>query len=404
MATQQLGYGVSGNIGVLGIANANGNFTYYADYRTAIAAAKSGDEIVQFADIVETKPVTIILKNGVNINLNGFTYTVVSTTYNFSSTAAITCTIMNGKLVGGVSINNVSANITTNCIINGTVLINAGTWTGGVINGTISSDLSVSNNVTINNVYATAGNFILNSTTTNINNSVFVSSSGIAVFGATTNGNNLRFNGCIFFSSASYGLGIYSSQNIYMYNCVCISTGSIAIATGSGGTSVNLTAISTASHAMYTCYTKHYNVFAYSSAGNALGGNGANPIGGSTQYSVFSNTFYGGTLIATAAALIPNTDYLGETARNNSFIGTTLDCQWNNPAGYCVVNSDKVINCYLKVANVRANAITSTPNKQNPVPCYIVNNIFQGMLKPIADNVIQAQQNTRDLFNNIAIG
>ena len=66
---QQLGYGVSGNIGVLGIVNENGNYTYYADYTSAMIAAKSGNTIVQFANIVERKPITITLKNGVNINL-----------------------------------------------------------------------------------------------------------------------------------------------------------------------------------------------------------------------------------------------------------------------------------------------------------------------------------------------
>jgi hypothetical protein len=135
-----------------------------------------------------------------------------------------------------------------------------------------------------------------------------------------------------------------------------------------------------------------------------LGGNGSNIIFTGNIFSVRGNVFYGGTLISTVAALIPNTNPNGETARNNSFIGTTLDCQWNNRAGYCVVNSNIVINCFLKTANRKANAITSTPNTENPVSCYAFNNTFLGMEKPIADNVILAQQNIPDLYDNISLG
>ena len=67
MATQQLGYNQSGNVGVLGISDGKGGYVYYNDYTTALREAVSGQTIVQFADIIERKP-TITLKNGVNIN------------------------------------------------------------------------------------------------------------------------------------------------------------------------------------------------------------------------------------------------------------------------------------------------------------------------------------------------
>ena len=70
MAIQQLGYNVSGNIGVLGIADSSGNWKYYPDYTTALREAVSGQTIVQFADIVEYRNISILLKDGVNINMN----------------------------------------------------------------------------------------------------------------------------------------------------------------------------------------------------------------------------------------------------------------------------------------------------------------------------------------------
>ena len=406
---QQLGYGVSGNIGVLGIADSRGDYTYYSDYTSAMIAAKSGDVVVQFANIVERKSITITLKNGVNINLNGFTYTVTTTgIYNFSTTAAVVCSISNGTITGGISINNASANITTNCTINGTVLINAGNLSGGVINGAVITPNVTSGNVTINNICVNGyGSFALNSTTITINNCIFSATGTLAVECNTQNGTRLQFNSCTFISLAGYALCSNNGLNLRTYNCVCISTASVSLAVGTiggGGEHTNLISISTASFALLSINTTYYNVYAYTTGNNALGGNGSFIIMGSNTYSVYSNVFYGGTLISTVAALIPNTVGNSETARNNSFIGTTLDCQWNNRAGYCVVNSNIVINCFLKTAHRKANAITSTPNTQNPVSCYAFNNTFLGMEKPIADNVILSQQNIPDLYDNILLG
>jgi len=104
---QQLGYNNPGqDTGVVGIANGQGDYVCYPDYTTAMAAAKAGDTIVQFADIVEYRQITIILKNGVNINMNGFTYELKATTdiaafqdrLTAGGSGGVTMSLMNGTI------------------------------------------------------------------------------------------------------------------------------------------------------------------------------------------------------------------------------------------------------------------------------------------------------------------
>ena len=67
---------VASNFGILGIADAAGEYTYYADYTTAMAAASAGDVIEQFGNITETGAIEITWKPDVLINSNGYKYTL----------------------------------------------------------------------------------------------------------------------------------------------------------------------------------------------------------------------------------------------------------------------------------------------------------------------------------------
>jgi len=94
---------VGGSSGIFGIANASGVYTYYATFTLAMAAATSGQTIEIFADVTETGAVEITLKNGVNINGNGHTYTLnnsgTSNALKVTNSTSIDCSILNLNVV-----------------------------------------------------------------------------------------------------------------------------------------------------------------------------------------------------------------------------------------------------------------------------------------------------------------
>ena len=415
---QQLGYGVSGNIGVLGIADSQGGYTYYADYTSALQSAKAGDTIVQFANIIETRPVVLTLKNGVNLNLNGFTYTVNNSKSNIAITdnnVAVTCNIMNGKIslllnqssvVGySIYIQNGSSNITTDCNIEGTLFVtggvvvyNAGTWVGGKINLINPNDNYVIRNIGImSNVYASGSDF---GNDGGILNNCIMNSTGSRCF-VTSVSTVSTWNNCISVGGA-YG-GIYNINYaatiipMRVNNCVFISAGIAQYATSVTGTFTNCVFISTANIAFSGPENKCYNCLMYSTANIAVGVN-------STRHG--GNSYYNCTLISTVAATVSiNNNYYWHGP--DTFINSTIDCQWNNVGGHCIIstgipgiNTYNVIGCHLKVINRNAKCLNSV----YIMPSTYINNTFIGSNYPISDNLVQIQQKVPDLYDNISIG
>jgi hypothetical protein len=86
--------------GPFGISNTSGSYTYYTTFSASIAAATSGQTVEMFADITETGSVTVTLKNGVNINGNGHTYTLTNPTgpNAFSLPSNATCFLFDAVL------------------------------------------------------------------------------------------------------------------------------------------------------------------------------------------------------------------------------------------------------------------------------------------------------------------
>ena len=418
---QQLGYNNPGNNGPLGIADSQGGYTYYADYTSALKNAKAGDTIVQFANIIEPRPIVLILKNGVNINMNGFTYTSllfptgannVTPVFLWDGNIAVTCTISNGSFKSShtsatgvmVYIQNASSNITTNCYFesvstsfnNFVLLRNVGIWTGGKFYHSGSpAEYSYVNSGRLNNAYLESGVY-------GVNNGGYVNNCIIS--GGTVGiGGGGYVSNCVMLGVN----GIYiNNGGGRFYNCISISITSPAGYLYANGICVNCVFISTASHALSIQYFALHNAFIYSTAAPALGGGG---VGGSGIGNL-GNTFWNSTLISTTNSVSGywRTSALNTNAGASSFINCTLDCQWNNPAGHCFVSDNRygatagyiVSNCYLKVSNVNAKCLHATL----PSPLYFVNNIFQGTQKPVSDNISQQQINTRDLYNNILIG
>ena len=62
--------------GIWSIPNAAGKDIYYDTFQDALDNASSGDTVYLHTNVLEPSPVTVGLKDGVNVNFNGFTYTL----------------------------------------------------------------------------------------------------------------------------------------------------------------------------------------------------------------------------------------------------------------------------------------------------------------------------------------
>jgi hypothetical protein len=64
------------SFGPIGISDSSGQYTYYNTLSSAAAAATAGDTIVFFTNIVESGAVTVVIPDQVDVNLNGYSYTL----------------------------------------------------------------------------------------------------------------------------------------------------------------------------------------------------------------------------------------------------------------------------------------------------------------------------------------
>ena len=422
---QQLGYNQAGNVGALAIANSSGNFTYYPDYTTALANAKSGDTIVQFQNIVESRPVSIVLKNGVNINMNGFSYTLLAniaantefpaftdSLVQLGSNIGVTCSIMNGTIIvtpnaalgnNGdkrcLTLNLLVSNITTNCVFNGhvTLPINTAvysyscvnTLTGGVVTGVNGGVLIGSG--TINNMVGVTLFASSRFSNVYVNNCVFKNTSTTTPAGTlgAIYGQPLIISNTIFISTGYIAVILSQPVGLTTNNCIYLSTANIGVTTtygGAIGVNNNLTVISTSSYAIgnIPSWPTTHNIntgYIYSSASNAV-------------YNSQGIKFYNCNLVSTAAAVI------NSNSQNSTLINCIVDCQWNNILGHAINNAQLISNSFINVSNPNAKCL----NANTAWNTTYLNNIFQGTTTPVGGNVIQSQTQNTDLYANISIG
>jgi hypothetical protein len=406
--------------GVWGISNTSGVYTFYTTLTLAMAAATSGQTIELFADVTETSAVTITLKNGVNFNFNGHTYTLNNAnTVNAlqDNGVAVNCTIFNGSILrtggagyalsvtgaslirgdkfnllgatGGqyncLSINNANAAVYNMFCRNSAgfgTIINAGSLYDSVcigLNGVglytaglVSNCTAVGNGASSLQIVAggRAIKCIAYNGTTAIENSgtaidcVAYSTTGIAM---TIQGGSTSLN-CSAFSTASTGLN--SNGNGTIENCRGFSTAGIGIAMINGG--------------IDSC-------IAYSATSNAITTTNS---GGATSKIVNSHAIS----IAAAAISAANAN-AGSTIHK-----TMVECYWSNAGGHAVIASSaganlEVVQCFLRTLNTSANAINSTVAKT----VNYSQNAYKGMTTPINANITQGITNTEDNQGNILI-
>jgi hypothetical protein len=347
--------------GIFGISDASGVYTYYATLTLAMAAATSGQTIEMFADVTETGAVTITLKNGVNINGNGHTYTLNNSglihALSASASVATSCNILNLNVIRIGSTGNLFnnsclvLNINSSGIINcsGSTFRNSGSGCGILLNPNAAFEI----NYAVAYATTTYGAFGIFSTSAKLNNCIgYGTSGGIGI--RCQNGGDIQ--NCTGVSDSGYGIyggggnqsnsvgistsGIGFAGNNNAFNCVgksisgvgfeCTNAinvvGCVGISVSGFGFSVlnaiiyNCSGISSSSNGiLFNLNSKAYNITAKSTSSYACWG------------LFFTSQIYGGTII----------------------------CDWNNAAGYGIRGnagaiSSIISNCTFNLSNASA--------------------------------------------------
>ena len=237
----------SGGSGIFGISNSSGVYTYYATFTLAMAAATSGQTIEMFADVTETGAVTITLKNGVNINGNGHTYTL----NNSGLTHALT----------------VAGTVATSCNINNLNVIRTGST--GIIYDNSCLSLGVNGTGVINCSGSTFRN----------------SGSGVGILFIPNSAHEINY--AVAYATSIYGaIGIFTSYGAKLNNSIGYGTsGGTGIRCHNGGDIQNCTGVSDSGYGIYGYAGNQSNSVGISTSGGGFycAGNAYNCVGRSVS-------------------------------------------------------------------------------------------------------------------------
>lgn len=386
-----------GATGNFGIADSTGTYTYYTTLTLAMAAATSGQTIEMFTDYTETTATAITLKNGVNINGNGHTYSYTAATGNcfIDNGVAVTCVIQN-------------------LIVNRTSHTSGNVWTitssNSIIDflGSKTYLTSASGSAYVASISGTASNLWVKGIGTNLNgiaggqlNYCYseVTGSGYALYGYYS-----TFTYC--YGKSVSGRGIYIAEYTGIINCVGISTSLYGIeiegndSTFNGAFCSNSVGISTSSIGIRARNGKFINCTGRSSS--SLAGQGH--TGGGTFYncSFYSSSNYAfqgnGSLAHNCSFESDGSTVIYNTYLDNSFVY----CKWNNAGGHAFYIDNSAytsVNNYLRVTNASANCLYSAI----PITPKYSNNTYQGATTPVNANITQGITNTQDNQGNILL-
>ena len=407
--------GTTGSYGVFGISNSSGLYTYYTTLTLAMAAAVSGQVIEMFADVLETGAVSITLKNGVNINGNGHTYTLSNasaTTTLIDNGVAVTCSIFN------ITFKTLNITETTYILkITGASKINGNESTNFIS--------TVNRGVSINNVNAeVSGVFSSGTRGADIDSGTLTDSTLEATFiGAYVGGTGKLIkcisrllssggNSAIYNDGSIYECSAYSPitaiRGGYIYKCLGVSTGSFGI--GSAYLVMDSTAYSSGSAAIYLV-NEIINSSGYSTAGVGIvlpSSTMTSCVGYSTASNGIATTTSSGgaSFIWNSYAYSSGAAAISQT-NNNTLYGTsqisncTIICSWDNVGGHAIAaaGATNIANCTMRVLNASAKAIYSAA----AITLKYSNNSFEGSTNPISATITQGIINTFDNKGNILI-
>jgi hypothetical protein len=237
----------AGGGGIFGISNSSGVYTYYATFTLAMAAATSGQTIEMFADVTETGAVTITLKNGVNINGNGHTYTL----NNSGLTHALT----------------VANTVATSCNINNLNVIRTGST------GTLFDNSCL--------ILGTNGTGVINCSGSTFRNS----GSGVGILFITNSLHEINF--AVAYATTTWGaIAMFTSYGAKLNNSIGYGTsGGYGIRCHNGGDIQNCTGVSDSSYGIYGLAGNHSNSVGISTSGSGFycAGNAYNCVGRSVS-------------------------------------------------------------------------------------------------------------------------
>ncbi len=386
--------GSGASYGIVASYDSSGNPTFYASLSSAITGASAGDTVVLYGNITETGATEIVLKDGVNINLNGFTYEMsnASTTLDAftDNNVAVDVTIYNGTIkrsgasgttAHGLHVDNVSSKIKLQGVeiqsTFGYCIYNQGTIDGGLTSNTAGS-YAVWNEGRISN--------LINSGFSGINQD----GSGAGLYDCksfTTGAVAIYFqNGegyrCTGESSGGYGLHVRSTD---IYDCIGESSSSRGIYCNATSNFTNCTGISTGSDAIYV-QTSNSNLKGCKGVSTAGRGIWTNGTGVNLINCVGESSSSQGIYFDAGA---------GAECSKSTGIST-----WNNANGHGIQVADadgRVIDCFSKVANISAYGIQA-----NAISPYIAGCKGRGMTTLI-NSAGNSQTSTPDTYNNILI-
>ena len=407
-------------VDVLGISDAAGVYTYYSTLTLAMAAAVSGQTITFFTDITETSNIEIILKNGVDINFNGYTYTLNTsgiancflTNIGFGRTR-----FYNGKIqrIGGtqsalnscvIMVSNVASTV-YNLDFNGVEIYSSfGVGISGTSN-TVPKINGVKLRTFSHGCYFGTGVQIDNSfiETFGVGDGCFTSIMTNCYVVTTGGGNGVTFP--------------YSGRISNSYISISGTGSGRAISCVSGTTITNCTAISTRNMAIYNFGATSICTYAYSTAGNAFEagsstrGTAINSYGYTTAGVAFFylneiTNCYGESTSSAAVDCFPSGNIYNSVFKSsasvvgqrfNRSIGSTFICTFNNVNGHAINPYAQafIANNTLIVTNNGANCIYAASSQLTRY----VNNTFIDSTTPINVNIVQQTTNTTDSQGNI---
>jgi hypothetical protein len=391
--------------GRFGIADSNGVYTYYSTLQAAITAATAGQTVEFFTDYTETGAVEITLKDGVNINGNGHTYTLNNSgngqAFKTANSVAIECSIFNLNVVrtgstGTQSSNNalfIGTSTSGKIYLDGSKFINLGSGCGIGIGG--------SSTISIYNGYAKAN--------TGFGSIYFESSAGakaVNCIGISTNavGINCYIGGDLYKCyGESNGTGIDGAGATGLgsqYDCIGVST--IGVGMTTGAKAMNCTGISVSGNGINS------GPRAYNCTGISTSGRGISNVSGILYGCTAISSSNVGVLLQLAGSTMHNCVTQSESSytvwgwANSAVYNSTIICNWNNVGGNGIQGisgsiTPTIINCTFKLAN------SSAPYLNNGGTAQAISmrgNTYQGGAAFNA-NLTQAIVTTEDNQGNI---
>lgn len=433
LATNRIDYVKYGTgVGKFGIANSLGSYTYYSTLQSAITAAVAGQTVEVFADVIETTNLSVILKTGVNIQGNGHTYTLnTSTTASciIDNAVAVTCKINNLHFVrtgfATYSTTNaagflITGNSTIDCtgstftasssvavIVSGPARVTNLTCFGSSAPQLYISSLSaVVSNVYANNTTGASASYtgcivntgtLLNATANHTGGNPAITNTGKAVgckgyaIGSSVTGfdNQGIALDCHGYSAGGIGFSSYIaaiSENCSGYSAA---QSGISVNGGSGARLINCSGYSSVQNGI-TAYNGFLeNCVGHSAVSYGISATNGNDGNGSayncTAIAEASIAFY---ITVQNAYVISNCSIISRQASGTGhgiFIGSAVQ--------YTIVGNT------IQVAGATAFCITAT----NVTNTKYANNKFIGANTPVSSNITQVVVNTEDAYGNITL-